>query len=96
MSDPYEEDDLPITIHRARVWAMGTGTHTKTGWRKRTDDCFYAGEGAGLGDWFSLTASESGQSEGGTEDDPVGTSRTNNSRRHFAYELCVPGRRRVG
>ena len=76
MSDPDEDDDMPDDLPDDKDSGVGVGdgdaSTREDEEEEDSDDFFDAGEGA-VGDRLSSrAASESGQSGGGTEDDPVG------------------------
>jgi len=75
MSDPEEEEDMPDDKDSSRsgVGDEDGDTREDEDEEDSDGDFFDAGDGAVIGDRVSSrTASESGQSGGGTEDDPVG------------------------
>ena len=80
MSDPDEEDDMPDdkdSSSHSGVGDVDVEVDVEVDTREEeeeedSDDFFDAGEGAVVGDRSSRAASESSQSGGGTEDDPVG------------------------
>ncbi|KAH9020204.1 hypothetical protein EDB85DRAFT_532534 [Lactarius pseudohatsudake] len=72
MSDPDEEEDMPDDKDSSRSGVGDEDGDTREDDEDSDGDFFDAGD-AIIGDRFSLrAASESGQSGGGTEDDPVG------------------------
>ena len=84
MSDPDEEDDMPDNKDSSSRSGVGDGdvdvdveveveveVDTREEENEEDSDFFDAGEGAVVGDRTSRAASESSQSGGGTEDDPV-------------------------
>src|SRR5260221_1221196 len=73
MSEPEEEGDIPDDKDSSRSGAGDDEVHEQGDEEDSDGDFFDAGEGATIDDRLSSrAASKSGQSEGDTEDDPVG------------------------